>query len=252
MDGNDVQRPTRSLPNEVNVNRNRTRIHPSDDETNNDAQRLTQKTSGSYISEISNGSHVDMLMNVDTQRSIQNFDSQALNSQANNDVKGNTHKRVLTDINLPPTEVVKYQKMDDDDGYIVGCHYIPNNEDKLQNFKAQYWGFNPKKEFAKELVGLKLNSVYVNTKSKQTYEQPRYLVLSFENRYKEKAPHVEFALGKLDCVIKVLQDIKEFAKTNGYYKEGLVQYHAYEKKTIITQKHTKDKLPLTRDASIRF
>ena len=164
MDGNDVQRPTRSLPNEVNVNRNRTRIHPSDDETNNDAQRLTQKTSGSYISEISNGSHVDMLMNIDTQRSIQNFGSEALNSQANNDVKGNTHKRVLTDINLPPTEVVKYQKMDDDDGYIVGCHYIPNNVDKLQNFTAQYWGFNPKKEFAKELVGLKLNSVYVNTK----------------------------------------------------------------------------------------
>ena len=78
------------------------------------------------------------------------------------------------------------------------------------------------------------------------------MVLSFENRYKEKAPHVEFALGKLDCVIKVLQDIKEFAKTNGYYKEGLVQYHAYEENTIITQKHTKDKLPLTRDASIRY
>ena len=66
MDGNDVQRPTRSLPNEVNVNRNRTRIHPSDDETNNDAQRLTQKTSGGNIPEIHDGAHHDIPMNVDT------------------------------------------------------------------------------------------------------------------------------------------------------------------------------------------
>ena len=146
----------------------------------------------------------------------------------------NGGKRNLKEVLALPNEGTnaKYQKIGHDEGTIISAYYTQGHEEKVREFKPVYVNVgNPNQ--AKELIGIKPNTKFVNLVKKPVHDAPNYLVLAFENRKKTNSPFVEYPLTRLDMVIKALLELKDYASTRGYYKEPTIYNLQYPESTTV-------------------
>ena len=139
---------------------------------------------------------------------------------------------------------MKYTRVDTEAGRIISAYFTHGNEEKLKHF-VPFWINVGNPNCAKELVGLRKNTTFLPSSGKgkfgHTFEDnPRYLVLSFENRKKANSPFVEYSLNKLDPLIKALMELKNIAIQNGYYNEGKLINGKYPENTKLTSNDFKD------------
>ena len=139
--------------------------------------------------------------------------------------------------------ISKYMKVEGGEGCILSAFYTAGQEEKLKEFVPVYVNIGNRFQ-AKELIGIRKNTKFVNTNSKTkpktTEDQANYLVLSFENRKKSNSPFIEYPLNRLDTVIQALQELKETVIRSGHYKEQDVLNCKYPENTRLRPKDDKD------------
>ena len=152
------------------------------------AREINSKSNdGSYISENDN---IDMMQ--DSQQLTphrpeydRNNDRNRYNSNRNDNLE-NPAKRSNSETKEMMSAVhqtSKYQKVDEDDGLIVGGYYIKANEEKMQKFQPIYYNVG-NRFWKKDFVGIRRNTKFIKlgAKGKAKHDELDYAVVAFESK----------------------------------------------------------------------
>ena len=136
----------------------------------------------------------------------------------------------------------KYQKVDGDDGLIVGGYYMKGNEEKMEKFQPIYFNVG-NRYIKKDFVGIRRNTKFIQlgAKGKAKHDELDYPVVAFESKKnKEKSLFIEYPLRYINPIIMALQECRKRAINAGIVSEEPVFNCKYRDDTYLLAKDDKN------------